>query len=108
MLAALLVQLGERGQRFAVVVVDLRDADERLDRAVEIGQLVAVDAADLQVQLGLLHALAGDVDVALVGADQIRPAPQVTVQPLEAGQRVDVGRDRGSAPGRGARRPCRA
>ena len=59
MLAALLVQLGERGQRFTVVVIDLRDADERLDRAVEIVLLVTVDAADLQVQLGFCARSAG-------------------------------------------------
>ena len=72
------------------VVVEVDDVPVRVDRAVDVLDLVGVDLRDGAVELDLRLALERRRDVALVGVDEVEPLPELAVAALEREVRLLV------------------
>jgi hypothetical protein len=94
--AALALQLGQRRQRADVGRIDAQRLLHRVDRVVDVGQVLAVPAADLDPQVRGLAAVARLQVADLVGvlAQQLLPAVGGGGQALQLDRRPPRSRSR--------------
>ena len=89
-LLGLLVEARQAGQRVGVVVLDGEHVGVRIDRAIEVAQLLLVDLAHLGVEVDPLGRVGRDREVLAVGVDQRLPLALLAIEALQVAVRLRV------------------